>query len=612
MRKIAAAVCLAGLAVLLLSGRIGAQSKFDHFITVRGDRLMDGDRPFRFISFNVPNLLLVEDNMAFTQTNPWRLPERFELEDALRSVLQAGGTVVRTYTISVARPDDDPGTPKHVLGPGKFSERAFLAMDTVLAAANRLGVRLIIPLVDNWKWMGGRPQYAAFRNKEPDDFWTDPQLRADFKETIAYVVNRTNTVTGVPYREDKAILAWELGNELRGCPAAWAEEMAAYLKKLDPNHLVADGVQARTLEDWALRSRSIDLVSTHHYERNADKMLENIGRAARLARGKKPYYLGEFGFIPAGGVQRVLEAVLHTPNIAGALIWSLRFHSRDGGFYWHSEPSGGGLYRAYHWPGFRSGIPYGEPEVLAVLARFAWGIQDKPVPSPPVPAAPRLLAVTGPGQIRWQGVPGAEAYVVERAESPGRPWRALGPAVSDAAAAYVPLFCDATAEPGRTYFYRVRAVSAGEISPASNVVGPVSFRYRAFVDDFQNLQRIYAFGGPLRLDSSSPRAFKEDFHRLRMDAGGWIRYWLPGAVRRVSIFAFGERAPLGLTVRTSRSGKEYTPARTEQHGYPMNRRDYPYRLPVLIEVKNIPAGSRMVEIRAEETLQLGRVEIRYE
>ena len=31
------------------------------FITRRGDQLFDGDRPFRFISFNIPNLMVIED-----------------------------------------------------------------------------------------------------------------------------------------------------------------------------------------------------------------------------------------------------------------------------------------------------------------------------------------------------------------------------------------------------------------------------------------------------------------------------------------------------------------------------------------------------------------------
>ena len=59
-----------------------ARADFEHFITVDGVRLMDGDEPFRFIAFNVPTLFYVEDEMSFEQTNPYGLPTEFEWEHA--------------------------------------------------------------------------------------------------------------------------------------------------------------------------------------------------------------------------------------------------------------------------------------------------------------------------------------------------------------------------------------------------------------------------------------------------------------------------------------------------------------------------------------------------
>ena len=84
----------------------------------------------------------------------------------------------------------------------------------MIAAAHRHRVRLILPFIDQWSWWGGTAELAGFRGKKPEEFWTDPQVIEDFKGIVTFVLNRVNTVTGVRYRDDKAILAWETGNEL--------------------------------------------------------------------------------------------------------------------------------------------------------------------------------------------------------------------------------------------------------------------------------------------------------------------------------------------------------------------------------------------------------------
>ena len=165
-----------------------------NFITRRGDQLLDGDRPFRFISFNIPNLLVIEDAYEFTRPNPWRWPDEFEIEDALESVRQMGGQVVRTYVVSVYREGSDMGDFVHVRGPGEFNEEGFRALDKLIEVARRKGIRVIIPLVDQHKWWGGIGEYAAFRGKPAEAFWTDRQIIDDFKATIRYLINRKNIV----------------------------------------------------------------------------------------------------------------------------------------------------------------------------------------------------------------------------------------------------------------------------------------------------------------------------------------------------------------------------------------------------------------------------------
>lgn len=76
---------------------------------------------------------------------------------------------------------------------------------------------MIIPLVDQWTWVGGITSYARFRHPEQNDvkaleqlFWTDAAVRADFKTVIAAVATRVNTINGIAYRDDPTIMAWEV------------------------------------------------------------------------------------------------------------------------------------------------------------------------------------------------------------------------------------------------------------------------------------------------------------------------------------------------------------------------------------------------------------------
>src|SRR5436305_13032935 len=170
-----------------LSSAALAQNDMRYFITRSGDRLMEGAKEYRFISFNIPNLHLVEDNMAFEATNEWRFPDEFEITDALQSIKQMDGRGARIYVISICKKEGPNPIPCHVKRPGEFNEEAFRALDKVLEIANRVGIRVVVPLVDNWKWWGGAEQYAAYRGLPPESFWTDGQVIADFKKTITFL-----------------------------------------------------------------------------------------------------------------------------------------------------------------------------------------------------------------------------------------------------------------------------------------------------------------------------------------------------------------------------------------------------------------------------------------
>ncbi|MEL7147128.1 MAG: cellulase family glycosylhydrolase, partial [Bacteroidota bacterium] len=464
---------------------------FDHFITAEGNQLMDGKQVYRFISFNVPTLNFQEDEMAYTTTNPYALPTEYEMRDVFATVKEMGGQVIRIYTVPVKNTNFPADAPTYVEGPGQFNEAAFRVTDKMLQLANEYNVRIIFSLLNNRQWMGGRPNYAAFRNKPADDFWTDPQLIADFKKTIEFVVNRKNTFTGVRYKDDKAILCWETGNELTS-PMEWTVKITRYLKKLDKNHLVMDGWYSDDLDfpfvrEASLNEWSIDMVSSHHYERNAMDIPKNIQKNIGLINQRKPYLVGEFGFVSTSGVASVLDFVIDNKDVSGALIWSLRHHRKDGGFYWHSEPLGAGVFKAYHWPGFPSGDRYDEANLMKMYRASAFKIQGKELPGISAPLAPELLPVVNVHSISWRGAMGATGYNVYRAESKEGPWEIVGYNVSDADVPYFPLFHDETARLGKSYYYSVKSLNSAGISDRSNVVGPVKVKYLAFIDEMKNL-----------------------------------------------------------------------------------------------------------------------------
>lgn len=566
---------------------------------------MEGGKPFRFISFDIPNLQMIEDNVPFTEANPWRLPDQFELTDALATVRQMGGTVARTYVISVLRTNDPPGTPRHVLGPGKFNEEAFGALDLALKIANEQGVRLIIPLVDNWIWMGGRAEYAGWHGKTKDDFWTDPQIIADFKQTIRFILTRTNTRTGVRYADDKAVLCWETGNELSS-PPSWTREIAAYIKSLDPHHLVMDGLNASVLHPESLAIPEVDIVTTHHYPGQAKSFARLIRENWEMAKGKKAYIIGEFGFAGTPEMEEAMRAVMET-GASGGLLWSLRFRDRDGGFYWHSEPYGGNLYKAFHWPGSPIGDAYDETTLMAVVRSNAFAIRGLKTPAIPVPAPPKLLPIADAASISWQGSVGAASYTVERAPKADGPWTVAGQGIDESFVQYRPLFVDESAPQGNCY-YRVRAENRAGLSPPSNVVGPVKVTRATFVDELADFKKA-AFHGKMEITRRDSRKAKEDAHRAAGNAGDALIYQLPTTIQGFRVFAFFPHDVADLKFSVSADGRNYREVSAERRDYFQGAGDYNYWKPALYRAEATGGGGAFLKIELTGETQIGRVEI---
>ncbi len=423
------------------------------FITRAGDQLMDGDSVFRFLSFNVPNLHVVEDPS-------WHRVVPFEQQDAMQSIAQMGGRVARIYTFSIAGGMKNTPALSHYSGPNQLpllNEELMVDYDHMLQAASQNGVRIIVPLIDQWSWWGGITEFSQICGGTGNDFYTNPAVVADFKQMVQAILTRANTLTGVAYKDDPTILGWETGNELQSPPQSWTSGLAAFIKGIDSNHLVIDGMNGST---GSLGDPNVDILVNHYY---SGDYAQRAASDRMASQGQRVFLVGEYGLAATPELTGLMDEVI-ADGASGALIWSLRFHSAEGGFYWHSDSG----YFSYHWPGFESNAVSDEINVLTQNRQRAFAIQGCNAPAVPAPEPPALLPITTPAAIAWQGSAGAQSYLLERS-SDQLNWSTLATGLLDSGNPYAP-YNDASATSPGNYYYRLTATdSAGNSQPSAAV-----------------------------------------------------------------------------------------------------------------------------------------------
>ncbi|MCP4920934.1 MAG: glycoside hydrolase family 5 protein, partial [Proteobacteria bacterium] len=308
------------------------------------------------------------------------------------------------------------------------------------------------------------------------------------------------------YADDPTILAWETGNEL-DAPTAWTDAVVAHLEELDPNHLIVDGTYG--VNPDSLTNPDVDIVSNHYYWPFpfGDDLAAALEHDLATVAQQRPFLLGEYGFVDTDRIEKLLGTAAAYDEVAGTLIWSLRFHAVDGGFYWHTEiDDGESLFRSYHWPGFDSGEAYDEAAVLALLSDWAWELQGTAAP-PVTPGPPEILAVDD--TIVWRGSAGAHSYRLLRSDSPEGPWATVAEDFDDAQAANTAEVVDPD-PPDSPHYYALVAVgdADSEPSPAYGPITPTDTVYDP-LDDFS----LATPGDNMTLDTTNLELFGHDASR---------------------------------------------------------------------------------------------------
>jgi mannan endo-1,4-beta-mannosidase len=374
----AAFALIAGAAVLFAISSWSGSARRDRpaFVQTDGPRLVIDRKPFRFVGANVA-VMYRDDDRA-------RMPE------TLQQAARIGIKVVRVWASGEGGPkdvrpiadlNDWPRTHSFRSTPDKWNEEELVFLDRVLVEAARNGLRVQLCLANWWRDTGGVTQYLRWAGVEGADndnypfginnekamlFYSNEIARRLYRQHLAKIVTRRNTVSGVLYRDDPTIFSYELMNEAQCLTGRWAErrawlsEMSAYLKILDPDHLIAAGEwgyrSAAERREWLLDHAlpNIDICDVHNYPRDdTDSFVDSpkaLGefidnRVAAAFSIKKPLVLGEFGMSSEGykGFTQVdwyrayFESAARA-GASGAMFWILTPDPQRGYGVTYSSP----------------------------------------------------------------------------------------------------------------------------------------------------------------------------------------------------------------------------------------------------------------------------------
>ena len=210
-------------------------------------------------------------------------------------------------------------------------------------------------------------------------FYVDPRVKAAYKNYARTLITRKNTVTGVAYADEPAILGWEVLNEphtkdeyernggavCRNTPGGcvpgklaytWIAEMSAYIKSLDSKHLVSTGEEGYRAdgdtscchnnwinggfkgEDFTKNTAlpTIDFATIHvypdHWQITPNEYTwigpNYIADRAKVAHSfNKPIIMEEYGmengYMGRDDLLSYLTRIATENDVAGSLVWAV-------------------------------------------------------------------------------------------------------------------------------------------------------------------------------------------------------------------------------------------------------------------------------------------------
>ncbi|MBO6058791.1 MAG: cellulase family glycosylhydrolase [Bacteroidaceae bacterium] len=227
------------------------------FVTVKDGKFFRGDKEYRYVGANFwYGAILGSEGRG---GNRERLLKELDL------MKETGITTLRVLVGADGR--DCLGrhiSPILQSAPGEYNDTILQGLDFLLSELEKRQMTATLYLNNAWEWSGGFGAYLEWAGcgpaADPEDWDGFLKYHCQFVQNdkakefaanhVRYIVGRTNTITGKPYTQSPAILAWELANEPRAfagdsitkaCFAQWVKDQASLIKSIDANHLVTTG-----------------------------------------------------------------------------------------------------------------------------------------------------------------------------------------------------------------------------------------------------------------------------------------------------------------------------------------------------------------------------------
>ncbi|ESQ94255.1 glycoside hydrolase 5 family protein [Asticcacaulis benevestitus] len=375
-------MALAGCA--LAKPDVKTDAKSSDFVTVEGIHFKLKGETYRYVGANIWYGAYLGSAASFGDRT--RLIK--ELDD-----LKALGVInLRVLASSELSPLINSLDPAFSNKPGDYNSDLLTGLDFLLAEMHKRDMKAVLYLTNFWEWSGGMVTYQYWTNGgqyinagDPahpwpafadfsSQFYASGAARQAYYDYIKMLLARTNSISGTPYKNETAIMAWQLSNEPRpGGSAAsvkknvadyygWIKDSAALIRSLAPNHLVSLGHEglmgANNSEEIVIKAHEhIDYLTAHIWPQNwswvdgknlkgtfgagAAKVQTYIDAHIAIAKTiNKPLVFEEFGF-PRDDVayepgtpttykdkfygliyKAVEDAIAHNTPVAGSNFWA--------------------------------------------------------------------------------------------------------------------------------------------------------------------------------------------------------------------------------------------------------------------------------------------------